>query len=69
MAVLGRIGARAAWLAASLLIASLLIFAATNALPGDIAQILLGTNAAPGEAAALREQLGLNRPFLERYLK
>ncbi|HQD22231.1 MAG TPA: ABC transporter permease [Arachnia sp.] len=69
MAVLGRIGARAAWLAASLLVASLLIFAATNALPGDIAQILLGTNAAPGEAAALREQLGLNRPFLERYLE
>ncbi len=69
MAALGRIGVRAAWLAASLLVASLLIFAATNALPGDIAQILLGTNAAPGEAAALREQLGLNRPFLERYLE
>ncbi|MFT3886978.1 MAG: ABC transporter permease [Arachnia sp.] len=69
MAALGRIGVRAAWLAASLLVASLLIFAATNALPGDIAQVLLGTNATPGEAAALREQLGLNRPFLVRYVE
>ncbi|HMS36883.1 MAG TPA: ABC transporter permease, partial [Arachnia sp.] len=69
MAALGRIGVRAAWLVASLLVASLLIFAATNALPGDIAQIILGTNAEPGEAAALREKLGLNRPFLERYLE
>jgi peptide/nickel transport system permease protein len=69
VAALGRIGVRAAWLVASLLVASLLIFAATNALPGDIAQIILGTNAEPGEAAALREKLGFNRPFLERYLE
>jgi len=62
-----RVAVRAAWLVGSLLVASLLIFWATNALPGDIAQILLGTNATAGEAAALREQLGLNRPFLIRY--
>ena len=43
-----------AWLLASLLLASLLIFAATNALPGDIAQVILGTNASPGEAERLR---------------
>lgn len=58
---------RAAWLVASLFVASLLIFWVTNALPGDIAQIILGTNASPGEAEALRERLGLNRPFFVRY--
>ncbi len=67
--VLRRVLVRAAWLLASLLLASFLIFAVANALPGDMAQILLGTNAAPGEAEALRERLGLNRPFLVRYLE
>lgn len=64
-----RVGERVAWLLASLLLASLLIFAATNALPGDIAQVILGTNASPGEAARLRTELGLDRPFLTRYLE
>lgn len=64
-----RVGVRVAWLLASLLLASLLIFWATNALPGDIAQIILGTNAAPGEAEALRERLGLNRGFWVRYVE
>lgn len=67
--VLRRVLVRTAWLLASLLLASFLIFAVANALPGDMAQILLGTNAAPGEAEALRERLGLNRPFLVRYLE
>lgn len=62
-----RVAVRAAWLVASLFVASLLIFWVTNALPGDIAQIILGTNASPGEAEALRERLGLNRPFFVRY--
>jgi len=64
---LRRVGRRLGWLLASLLLASLLIFAATNALPGDIAQVILGTNATPGEAARLRAELGLDRPFLARY--
>lgn len=53
----------------SLLVASALIFLATNALPGDIAQVILGTNATAGEAEALRERLGLNRPLVVRYLE
>lgn len=64
---LRRVLVRAAWLLASLLLASLLIFLVANALPGDMTQIILGTNAAPGEAEALRERLGLNRPLLVRY--
>ena len=66
---LRRVAVRMAWLLASLLLASLLIFAATNALPGDIAQVILGTNASPGEAERLRAELGLDRPFLTRYLE
>ncbi|WP_297742301.1 ABC transporter permease [uncultured Tessaracoccus sp.] len=58
---------RLAWFAGSLLLASLLIFAATNLLPGDIANVLLGTNATPEDVEALRQELGLNRPFLARY--
>lgn len=53
----------------SLLVASLLIFLATNALPGDVARIILGANAAPGEVEALQERLGLNRPLMVRYLE
>ncbi len=64
-----RVAVRLAWLLGSLLIASLLIFAATNALPGDIAQVQLGTNAAPGEVEELRTKLGLNDPFLVRYIR
>lgn len=60
---------RLAWFAGSLLLASLLIFAATNLLPGDIANVLLGTDASPETVAALREELGLNRPFFVRYVE
>ncbi|HSN43081.1 MAG TPA: ABC transporter permease, partial [Propionibacteriaceae bacterium] len=52
----------------SLFVASLLIFVALNLLPGDVAQAILGTNADPEALAALREQLGLNRPAPLRYL-
>lgn len=60
---------RFAWLLGSLLLASLLIFLATNALPGDVANVILGTNATPEQVEATRERLGLNRPLMERYLE
>lgn len=60
---------RLAWFAGSLLLASLLIFAATNALPGSLANVMLGTNASAASVEQLNEQLGLNRPFLVRYLE
>lgn len=52
----------------SLLGASLLIFGLTNALPGDVAQVLLGTDATPEALAQLRAQLGLDRPLAVQYL-
>jgi peptide/nickel transport system permease protein len=51
-----------------LLGASLLIFIFTNALPGDVAQVLLGTDATPEAVARLRTQLGLDRPLPVQYL-
>ena len=51
----------------TLWVASLVIFAATQALPGDAARSILGRNATPESLADLREQLGLNRPVVEQY--
>lgn len=69
MNLLRPLGLRLLGLVASLLVASGLIFLATNALPGDIAQIILGTNASPGEVEALRARLGLDRPLAVRYVE
>jgi peptide/nickel transport system permease protein len=63
-----RIGRRLGVFAVSLLGASLLIFLVTNALPGDVAQVLLGTDATPEALARLRAQLGLDRPLPVQYL-
>ncbi len=67
--MIGRILRRLGIFAVTLLGASILIFALTAALPGDIAQVLLGTDATPEAVAALREQLGLDRPLPVRYLE
>ncbi|MCO5084892.1 MAG: ABC transporter permease [Rhizobiaceae bacterium] len=53
---------------ATLLAASIVVFAVLEILPGDPAQLMLGTTATPDAVAALREQLGLNQPILWRYL-
>lgn len=52
---------------ASLAVATLVIFWITNALPGDIAQTMLGMNATPDEVARLRAELGLDRVWFVRY--
>ncbi len=52
----------------TLLAVSLLIFGATELLPGDFAQAVLGQAATPEAVAAIRRQLGLEEPFLVRYL-
>ena len=51
-----------------LLAVSVLIFAGTQILPGDVAQAILGQSATPESLANLREQLGLNQPAYIRYL-
>ena len=47
--------------------ASILIFAGTTILPGDVAQQILGQAATPENLANLREELGLNEPAITRY--
>lgn len=46
---------------------SLCTFAAFSGISGSAAEARLGTQATPERVAALREELGLNRPFLVRY--
>lgn len=44
-----------------------LVFSLIHFIPGDPAQAMLGETAAPSDVAALRRQLGLDRPLLEQY--
>jgi len=52
----------------SMLMASIIIFAATQVIPGDIASVILGQFATPEAKANLRAELGLNRPLIVQYL-
>lgn len=52
---------------ATLLVASFLVFLATNALPGNVAETVLGKNANPRTVAHLEAALGLDRPLLSQY--
>ena len=55
-------------LIASLFVASLVIFACIEIVPGDPASFMLGVNAQPDTVNALREELGLNTSYTQRYL-
>ena len=46
---------------------SVLIFAGTQILPGDVAQAILGQSATPEALANLRKEMGLNEPAVTRY--
>ncbi|MCR8549351.1 ABC transporter permease [Salipiger sp. P9] len=59
---------RLAFLAISLVVASLVIFLVVEVAPGDPASYMLGINARPDTVAALRAELGLDLPKHERYL-
>jgi peptide/nickel transport system permease protein len=59
---------RVVLLVVGLLIASALIFFTLRVLPGDVAQIIAGTQGTPEQVAAIREQLGLNVPLPLQYL-
>jgi peptide/nickel transport system permease protein len=52
-----------------LLAVSVLIFAGTQILPGDVAQSILGQSATPQALANLREEMGLNDPAYIRYFR
>lgn len=52
----------------TLFVVSVAIFAVTQILPGDVAQMILGRGATPENVATLRHQLGLDRPAYVQYL-
>ncbi|HEX2378473.1 MAG TPA: ABC transporter permease [Gaiellales bacterium] len=51
-----------------LFLVSVVVFAATQALPGDPARSILGRTATPASLKALREQLGLSGSVLSQYV-
>jgi len=51
----------------TMLIVSFFAFLAFQVIPGDPTNTILGTDATPEQVAALRAQLGLDRPFFVRY--
>jgi peptide/nickel transport system permease protein len=51
-----------------LAVASALIFLSLRVLPGDVAQLIAGTQSTPEQVAALRESLGLDVPLWTQYL-
>ncbi len=53
----------------TLLVISVIIFGAVEMLPGDIAEAVLGQGATKENVAAMREQLGLDRPAVVRYFE
>jgi peptide/nickel transport system permease protein len=51
----------------ALFVASLLVFASLQVLPGSPASVVLGRNATPEAVAELQHRMGLDRPWYERY--
>jgi peptide/nickel transport system permease protein len=51
----------------TLLAVSVLVFAGTEILPGDVATAILGQSATPEAVEAIRRSLGLNDPAILRY--
>jgi peptide/nickel transport system permease protein len=47
---------------------SVIVFLMISLIPGDVVDIMLGTNATPETAAELRKNLGLDQPVHVRYL-
>ena len=52
----------------TLFLVSIVVFLATQALPGDAARAFLGRNATPESLAALRKQLHLDQPVVSQYV-
>lgn len=53
---------------ATLLAVSLVVFLALKAVPGSFEKVYLGSSGSEEAYAALREQLGLNKPLIVQYL-
>ena len=66
----GYVVKRVLWSIPTFLVAVTAVFFVMNVLPGDIAEVIIGEETGvvdPERYDALREELGLNRPVVERY--
>ena len=61
------LGNRLVSLVLTLFLISVVTFAVTHILPGDVAMIIMGTQSNPEALAGLRQSLGLNDPLLVQY--
>ncbi len=61
--LLGRLGSHVG----TLIAASVVIFVLIQIVPGDPAAYMMGMNASPESVAALRQQMGLDAPAMQRY--
>lgn len=59
---------RLALLAVGLVVASVIIFFTLRILPGDVAQLIGGTNSTPEQIAAIRDRLNLDAPLAAQYI-
>lgn len=59
---------RLGFLLLTILLTSIIVFAVTQLLPGDVARIILGREAGEAALQALRKELGLNDPIPVQYL-
>src|SRR3990172_12770434 len=55
--------------APTVLVVATVTFIALQVIPGDIAQIMVGTDARPEDVTRLRREFGLDRPIVVRYLE
>ena len=56
-------------LAITLIVATMVVFTVVEVIPGDPAAFMLGVNAREDTLKALRDQMGLNRPLIVRYVE
>jgi peptide/nickel transport system permease protein len=66
--MLGFLARRLLYLLPVLLVVTLLTFLIASLLPGDLAYVILGSEATPEKVAALRHDMGLDQPIWWRYL-
>ncbi len=67
--ILHLVGRRTASALLTLLLVSIVVFTISGLLPGDAAQETLGQSATPAQIAALRHEMGLDRPAPVRYVQ
>jgi peptide/nickel transport system permease protein len=56
------------FLVGTLIVTSIIIFALTQFLPGDVARLILGREASPETLAQFNERFGLDQPLVNQYI-